>query len=427
MKKGFVLALALLVCFCGADRKAEVRVASQTQLSDHGSTRATAYSMSNKIITAKGVKYVTWLDSVSNIMIQSLHLETGKWGEPLLLGRGVDNHSGAALTMDSKGYIYAVFGPHHGPFQFARSLEPYSIGDWKRYEDFGEFATYPSLVCDANDVLHLTYRGGPMPRRLMYQQKETGEKWSAAKALVFDDVGDTYTQFGNPLAVSSKGVLHLGFHIYDFFPRAGNYIGYLQSPDGGTTWRTAAGDTVNIPATTDTDCFIEKGEKLDMRLLSLVLDQQQRPWLSALHLEKQNRGSILYYLDNRQWRAIDLTPLLRKVLPQKEILYTSITFDKENRLYVAAAIQDTSIAAHWGDPNQEVVLMFSSDQGRSFQVIPVSKTDSTQSNWLPNIERPYSHRPISVPALLHTQGGPGTGLVDFVPTKVFFTRLKVDE
>ncbi|MBD3385914.1 hypothetical protein GF407_13430 [candidate division KSB1 bacterium] len=427
-RNGFYVLMVILVFFaCTAEKEVKLEIALQTELTTHGSTRATAYSMSNKIITADGKKYVTWLDSVSNIMIQSIDLATNQWSDPVLLGKGVDNHSGAALTMDSEGYIYAVFGPHHGPFQFARSAAPYDISLWEQQPEFGQFGTYPGLVCDSEDVLHLTYRGGPMPRRLIYQQKKPGKSWSTPKALVYDDVGDTYTQFGNPIAVSPSGVLHVGFHIYDLYPPAGNYVGYLQSPDAGTTWTTAKGDTVDIPATPDTDCFIEKGKELNMRVGNLVLDNQERPWLSVVHLEEGGRTNILYYLDNHQWHGIDLLPHLRQTMPEKVILYATLTFDAANRLYVAATVQDSSNSDFWGVPGQEVVLLFSVDQGQSFDVYRISESDSTAPAWLPGIERPFSHQPIGTPAVLHTRGGPGTDLVTFIPTSVFFTRLDLKE
>ncbi len=424
-------ALFILVVFlffaCTSEKEVKIDVELKTELTSHGSTRATAYSMSNKIITADEKKYVTWLDSVSNIMIQSLDLATNQWGEAVMLGKGVDNHSGAALTMDSDGYIYALFGPHHGPFQFVRSALPRDISSWEQQPEFGQFATYPGLICDSQDVLHLTYRGGPMPRRLIYQQKKPGEPWSAPKALVYADVGDTYTQFGNPIAVSPSGVLHVGFHIYDLFPPAGNYVGYLQSADGGTTWTTAKGDTVDLPATPDTDCFIEQGEDLNMRVGNLVLDSRGRPWLPVIHLEAGGRTNILYYLDNHQWHAIDLLPHLNQTMPGKVILYATLTFDAKDRLYVAATVQDSSNTDFWGVPGQEVVLLFSVDQGESFDVYRISGSDSTAPSWLPSIERPFSHQPIGVPALMYTRGGPGKDLVSFIPTSVYFARLNLIE
>jgi hypothetical protein len=423
-----LMGLAVLFLSCSTEQDVHLEIASQTELSDHASTRATAYYMSNKILTGGGRTVVTWLDSVSNIMIRSLDLETGQWSKEVLLGKGFDNHSGAALTMDSRGYIYAVFGPHHGPFQFKRSEEPCRIDRWTTCPEFGTFATYPSLVCDANDVLHLTYRGGPLPRRMMYQRKEPGQEWSKPRELLFHDVGESYTQFGNPIAVSSTGVLHVGFHIYDFFPRSGKYIGYLQSPDNGTTWTTAAGDTVDTPARSDeTDCFIETGKDLNMRVLNLVLDRQERPWLATVHLEKGGRTHNLYYLDERQWHKIDLSPHLRQAMPETDILYATLTFDRENRLYVAATVQDSSKEKFWSVPGQQLVVLFSTDMGESFQVLPISEPDSTAPHWLPSIERPYSHKPIGVPSVLHTYGNRGTDLVSFAPTSVFFTRLKVSE
>ena len=87
--------------------------------------------MSNKIIAANGKLFIAWLDHVADIVIQTCDLETGSWGDRVLLGKGVDNHCGPAITMDSEGYLYAMFGPHNDAFQFRRSVRSYDATEWQ--------------------------------------------------------------------------------------------------------------------------------------------------------------------------------------------------------------------------------------------------------------------------------------------------------
>ena len=42
----------------------------------------------------------------------------------------------------------------------------------------------------------------------------------------------------------------------------------------------------------------------------------------------------------------------------------------------------------------------------------------------PSIERPYGPKPIGVPSLIYTHGGPGEGLTGGDPTEVVFVRLE---
>ena len=325
--------------------------------------------------------------------------------------------------MDSRGYLYMAFGPHIGPFQFCRSARPYDASRWERLPPFGRRATYPSLICDANDTLHCAYRGADRPRKLLYQRRPKSGKWSRARVLVDPAVPDGYTQYGNILAVSDDGVLHLGFHIYDMHPAAGKSLGYLCSRDGGRTWEAADGEAVNLPATPKTNCFIEQGPKLDMRIGGLVVDATGRPWLTAVHLAKRPRSLTLWHHDGSRWRARDLLVDVRKRLPGRGLVGGVLTFDRRGTLYVAATVLGGRAKTYWGHPSLEVVVLTSRDRGKTFAVTPVSKADPARPNWLANIEKPFGPRPIGVPSLMYTHGGPGVGCTGGDPTEAVFVRL----
>ncbi len=395
-------------------------------LSTIGSTRATAYAASNKIITAKGKVFVTWLDHVSDIRVKTYDVAAGTWGETVLVGKGVDNHGGPAMTMDSRGYLYVVFGPHHGPFQFRRSSRPYDAAKWEPVRRFGSKGTYPSLICDADDTLHCAYRGGPSPPRLMYQRRVKGGKWSKPRAIVHPNVKPGYTQYGNALAVSPDGVIHLGFHIYDYHQKigAGKSLGYLRSRDKGKTWETIAGLVVKTPATPKTPCFIEQGPKLDMRIGNLVVDPEGRPWLTALHLEKRPRSVTLWRHDGKSWKPRELLPDVQKRLPGRQLVDATMTFDRDGTMYIACTVAKAGLKkTWWGHPSLEVVMLTSADRGRTFAVTPISTVDAKLANWFPSVERPFGPLGIAAPCLIYTHGGAGVSLKDGKGTEVVFVRL----
>ena len=424
MKKYFfILFLLLSFSFCQPNKnisQKEVKILFSEILSTNGSTRATAYSMSNKIITANNKIFVAWLDRVADINIKMYDLSNKNWSETVLVGKGVDNHSGPAITMDSKGYLHVVFGPHHGPFQFVRSSKPYDISSWDKLPEFGITATYPSLICGPDDVLHCTYRGGEEPWRIMYQRRIPGESWSEPVELVDSGVKDEYTQYGNPIIISPDGTLHLGFHIYDFHPKGGKYAGYLRSCDNGITWKTADGVNVQLPATPKTDCFIEKGDSLDMRVCNLAIDKDGNPWMNVVHIEAKPRTVKLWHHDGKEWKMQDIL----SVIPYRnEVLYGTITFDKEGTFYYIATTQDPGAEKWWGDPSLEVVLLTSDDKGTTFKMSSVSTIDRQLPNWMPSIERPYNSKEIGIPSLIFTHGGPGEKLTDGEGTEVIFVKL----
>ena len=423
--KPTVLVSLLFLFFCQQKSAPKIHVLSSKVLSTNGSTRATAYMMSNKIITANGKIFVTWLDQLSDIQIKAFNIKQQGWGETILVGKGVDNHSGPAMTIDSKGYLHIVFGPHHGPFQYTRSTKPYDIQQWEPVQYFGVNGTYPSLVIDREDRLHIAYRGGPEPRRLMYQQKKKNDDWSDPVELVHPGVDSGYTQFGNALLIGRDGTIHLAFHIYDLVsPAAGKSIGYLRSKDGGKTWQSAAGEPIELPATPASPCFIEQRQELDMRCGNLTVDPDGNPWLTAFHNEQKPRSVTLWHHDGKRWIGRELLPVIKKQYPDWELLYSSIAFDQDGTLYSVSAIQHEFGSTYWGDPSLEIILLTSADRGNTFDITPVSMEDPTLPNWLPNIERPYGPNPIAVPSFLYTHGGPGVGVTEGDATEVVFVRLK---
>ena len=389
------------------------------RLSSRGSTRGTAYSMSAKIFRGNGRLYAAWLDFVSECMVRDFDLTSRRWGPVVHLGTGTDNHSGPALAMDASGFLYVAFGPHHGPFQFRRTVHPYSIDDWTQVTRFGDHATYPSLVADHQGTLHCTYRGGAMPRRLLYQSRGIDGLWSAPRELVHPGVDTGYTQFGNALTVAPDGILHLAFHIYDMHPAGGKAVGYLRSTDRGKTWQTAEGTTVDVPVTPSTNCFLEQGPDLDMRVGNITVDSEGSPWIPVFYYRPSPPTVKLWHWQGDRWVVRDLRHDLSRLAPGRIMgMQPTITFDRHGVLYVAAVVQ-TGTVAQWGGASSEVVLLVSHDHGVTFTLLPISRADPERPNWLPCIERstgPYLLP--GPPAILYTHGGPGRGVSGGPPTDI---------
>lgn len=407
----------------GAD-KGETPAMKRSVLSENGSTRATAYEMSCKVIRSDGTLHVGWLDKVAEIQVRSLDLASGRWADTVHVGTGVDNHSGPAMTMDSQGFLYLIFGPHHGPFQMRRSVRPNRSDAWGPVENVGVNATYPSLVCGPDDTLHLTYRGGAMPRRLLYQRRPAGQPWSAPVELVDAKAPAGYTQYGNALGVGPDGTLHLAFHIYDNHPAGGKAAGYLRSRDGGLTWQTAEGAAVVLPATPDSPCIFARGASLDMRVSNVAVSPDGMPYIGVSRLDLKPCGSELWHHDGNRWVVRDLLPDLQRAFPDRAVgMHGALAFDASGRLYVAW-VTGKAPGGGWGHPSWEVALLVSADLGQTFRVMPVSDPDPQNPNWLPSLERPYCEKPIpGPPALIYTQGGPGQGCTEGDGTRVHAVLL----
>jgi hypothetical protein len=384
-------------------------------LSETGSTRGTAYAMSNKVVTLGSRTHVAWLDRISRTMVATYDNEKGQWLGTWLVGEGLDNHGGPALTVDSGGYLHVVFGPHHGDFQYFRSARPNDASEWTSLGVFGARGTYPSLVCDSRDTLHVTYRGLGTPWQLAYQRRSKGGDWSVPIAIVDAAVPDGYTQYGNALCVGPDDCLHLVFHIYDMHPAAGKAAGYLTSPDGGDSWMLADGTPVELPFTPEKPGWVEQGPELDLRVGNVQLSPEGLPYFTVGHYKSKPGSTALWHWDGQAWRSTALSPVVRELLPGAHTGHGTLTFDESGGLWIALQASENGA---WGDPTSAIVLLYSADRGKTFEAIQVASGDEPKGNWLPSIERPTGHNRVTIPHLLYTNGEPGETCTDPIDTEV---------
>ncbi len=388
---------------------------TQHTLSTTGSTRGTAYTLSNKIVSWGGRTHFAWLGNVAECMVATLDRNTGEWLGTWNVGTGFDNHGGPAMVADSLGYLHIVFGPHHGDIQYRRSARPNDASEWIDMGVFGKGATYPSLVCDSTDTLHCTYRGLGNPWQTAYQRKPKDGDWSDPVALVDAAVPDGYTQYTNALAVGQGDSLHLAFHIYDLHPAGGKSAGYLKSADGGDSWTLADDTPVELPYTPDMPGWVEQGPDLDMRVGNVALSPEALPYFVIGHYKPKPGRAALYHWDGEDWVSRDLAPEVRALMPGAYIMHGTCSFDDRGVLYVAVSASERG---SWGDPTQRVFLLVSDDRGLTFETTMLSDADSPASNWFPSLERTTGHNRVSVPHLIYTIGQSGSNNAESLDTEI---------
>ena len=76
-----------------------LRVSEPFCLSESGSTRATAYTMTNKSVRVGDSTFVTWLDAVSGVRLRSYDHATRQWSQTVELDEGSDNHGNPSLSV----------------------------------------------------------------------------------------------------------------------------------------------------------------------------------------------------------------------------------------------------------------------------------------------------------------------------------------
>jgi len=184
--------------------------------------------------------------------------ETGTVSEPVFLGASginIDGHNFPVITADSHGSIHVILGAHGGKkgqhFVYLKSREPNSTAAWEPPIALPSGKTYPILLCDSKDNLHLVSRG--LGGALVYERKPAGLAWESPREIVkpFDE--NRYALYYQDLSMDRHGHLYLSFRAMNRasgtaspdsdqkdYPPA-----LLVSRDNGTTWLPAHGSVYN--------------------------------------------------------------------------------------------------------------------------------------------------------------------------------------
>jgi hypothetical protein len=401
-------------------------------LSSQGCGRATGYSEANKIITHDGKTHVSWLDSIEGkgfqVRVRTLDHASGEWSEPVTIDEAFDNHGGAALALDSDGFLHICYYPHHHPMRYRRSLRPNDSSEWTEAETFGKRTTYPTLVCGPDNTLYCTCReSGDGPWVANLYTKKPGEGWAGPRAIL-QSQHTGYSHFMDALAWGpDHQTLHLCTRIYSGDPARGHTIGYLRSRDGGVTWEDSAGKAVELPATAETiDVVVssQSGEGPGLRAGSIAVDRAGIPIILCSDYDTSPpQAWISRPSGTGSWTRQSLTPELPEELKGCGLITPgTISIGESGRIYITlTAVRAEEGESLWGHKNSAVVWFESDSFGGPFDVQALTSLDGTP-RWLPNLERPTGHNTVQRPSLIYTQGGPGEKNTQVISNDVQWMR-----
>lgn len=369
---------------------------NMVKLSEQGSTRATRYTQSNKIVTLDGKTHLAWLDASSKTMIRTYDSNVKRWSESVHVGTGRDNHGGPALTCDSQGYLHILFGPHHDPFQHCRSRLPNDSSDWITVGEVAQRATYPSIVCDDQDTLHLIYRRSfeSKPWKLMYRRKPKENTWSEpVEIAAAPEKG--YAHFHSAITIANDQSLHIAYDIYH--GGRAKCAGHLMSRDRGKTWTLIDGSKVQLPTVTTSDVFFRNTEEA-LKVWALVCDRAGRPWIS---IQDNAVGQTeLFHWDGQEWDSIKPAERIVRTNEIKTVgVEGCLTKDAKGCLYLAAYHENA------------LVVLKTENEGISFEVCAVVLRADGEPIMGPNLERPTGHNSVDTPWLIFYRGDRGTDCI----------------
>ena len=410
-----------------------IEISAPFELSDAGSTRATAYHMTNKAIRIGQTTHVTWLDAVAHVRVRSYDHAANRWSETTTLDEGCDNHTNPALSATADGRLRIAYGPHsfwdplgrtiwnQGRFRVQQSRRPNDSREWDLVSNVGYGATYACLVTDAQDRDHLIYRGGAGPSGTIYERRLNDGGWDLCTKLSVQRIAPGYTFVGSTMTIAPEGTIYCGFEYYRLFDNRSLGVCGLKSVDAGETWTGIDGRPARLPLEYTPDLAIpHHGDRPAMGGLTIDTNGE----LLALTNDEgaSQRGMLLSRFRNGRWHTTALAPFL----PGWDLQRGNMAVDSRGRLLIAvnAVAKDVPVKSRWGHPSSECFLLASDDGGASFERLQVSKTDPTVSNWLTNISQAGPNRDLSAPLYIYTQGHAGDGCAPPDKTRVFAVWVK---
>ncbi len=165
----------------------------------------------------------------------------------MLLNKHTDDaHDNPTMTIDADGYLW-IFSNAHGSSRSAylhRSREPYSIDAFDHLLTTNFSYSQPWYVPGRGFlVLHTRYN--EQGRRLFVATSPDGRHWREPRMLAMFEKGHYQTSWQQGSKVGTAFNVHpepVGLNH-----RTNVY--YVESDDGGITWRTAAGEAAEFPLT----------------------------------------------------------------------------------------------------------------------------------------------------------------------------------
>ena len=385
-------------------------IKQQILLSNSGSSRATAYELSNKILSNDKYIYTTYLDYENEnhvIKFSKIQRENLVVVNTITIGKARDNHGGGSIVRDSKNNFHIFYGSHITAMKYRYNTDGEKLENWSEEITFGNGLTYPSAVISSKDEILLVARLGYK----VYQQNP----WSYVlysikdKKITYkgeliqsrrhdDDFVNRYIHYFTQMVIDKNDKIHLAFLLYERSknnPPTTNHslgygIGYLSSNDLGDSWTDSSGQTVELPAKIDYMNLLEGVKESDLatnyyRSLSITIESKtDNPIVgyTEYHLKKQKWSTWLNKQIDGEWTKSIIAEGLYKIS-----LYSALN----DTLYILGEKlldPNAGIEEGWSNPNTKMVLLSSKNNSKFIE--DILSNSSLGPHWYPSLLKPSS-------------------------------------
>jgi hypothetical protein len=382
------------------------------KISNTGSNRATAYSISNKIVTTGTGStrkiHFGWLNENFNVKLTTYDFYNSTWNTQQI-GTAVDNHGGPSLTLDKIGRMHIVYGAHGTAFKYRYTSSPYTL--WSTEQSI-VYGTYPSLVPDYadEDILHLVHRGpsgGTTTHLNLVYSRKNSSTWNNVKTIVAIS-GIYYKAYDASMVMDSNGRLHLAYVIYLVDTSRRAY--YMYSDDNGSTWKKSDGTTLTLPITSLTGgeiVFEKESVTAKLHIGSLVSDSNNRPWFSTFDIDTYTAN--LHYYNGTYWERYNMLEILQRKVPgAKAVGKWPVSITNQDEIWLQAVYETNSTG--WGGSGNRTALIRVMSQdlkanglNAKFSINLMKDSDPSNGDWLASIERNMGQNEVSQPAFMYSR------------------------
>jgi hypothetical protein len=333
-------------------------------------------------------------------MISYYDHKTGMVPRPtILLDKGTsDAHDNPVMSIDAQGFIW-VFSNSHGlgrPSYIHRSTKPYSIDSFERVLTTNFSYGQPWYLPSGNFLfLHTRYTKSGH-RRLFWMGSADGRQWSEPQMIAYIAEGDYQISWQRGNVVGTAFDYHPDRKGYDNSVDRGlnarTNLYYLETANGGKTWRTAGGQTVVTPLTAVNNPALVRDyerEKLLVYIKDLQFDDKGRPVILYLTSRGYRSGPEN---NPRTWQTAHWTGREWEIRP----VFTSENNYDQGSLYLEdggtwRVIAPALPGPQRYNPGGEVAIWVSRDQGREWKMVRQLTRDSARNHTY--VRHPLQARP----------------------------------
>jgi hypothetical protein len=253
-------------------------------------------------------------------------------GTPFAVETALDPHNSYSLGIDAAGRAHVAGNHHNQTLRYARSV-PGGLTGWGEASMIGadeDRVTYPAFVSLPGGALLFAYRDGRAGRGDVFLNRlpAGAERWERVGMLVEGRHSDE-SPYLNHVAVGPDGDVHVSGCFRGGKGAAGNRdVWHAASEDAGASWRSAAGEPLELPLGHETVPIAvptaPRGSGL-VNQMGMGVDAAGNPHVSYFHYDAGGATQVaLASFDGSSWHHRDLAVLSHRMETDTPIVDASV-------------------------------------------------------------------------------------------------------